>query len=57
MDYTLNKLMGGVANGKDVPGDWELISVWEEPGTEIRSAYERRQFYHGPRPLQRLGCS
>lgn len=47
MDYTLIKLLGGVANGKDVPGDWESISVWAEPGTERRSLYDKRHFFHG----------
>lgn len=47
MDYTLSRLLGGVANGKDVPGDWELISEWEEPGTGAKSIYEKRHFYDG----------
>lgn len=47
MQYTLARLLGGVANGKDVPGDWELISEWEEPGTELKSVYEKRHFYDG----------
>jgi hypothetical protein len=47
MDYTLKKLMGGIANGKDVPGDWELISEWVVPGTEEKSIYEKRSFYQG----------
>lgn len=47
MDFTLSKLMGGIANGKDVPGDWELISEWVEPGTGAKSIYEKRHFYHG----------
>ncbi len=47
MDYTLTRLLGGIANGKDVPGDWELISEWDEPGTERKSIYEKRHFYHG----------
>ena len=47
MDYTLTKLMGGVANGKDVPGDWELISEWVVPGTDEKSIYEKRSFYQG----------
>jgi hypothetical protein len=47
MDYTLSKLMGGIANGMDVPGDWEFISEWEEPGTGRKSIYEKRHFYYG----------
>lgn len=47
MDYTLSKLMGGIANGKDVPGDWELVSAWVEPGTGTKSVYEKRHFYQG----------
>ena len=47
MDYTLSKLLGGVANGKDVPGDWALISEWIVPGTDIKSIYDKRHFYHG----------
>jgi hypothetical protein len=47
MDYTLSRLMGGIANGKDVPGDWELISEWVEPGTDAKSVYEKRHFYQG----------
>ncbi len=47
MDHTLSKLMGGIANGKDVPGDWESISEWVEPGTGAKSVYEKRHFYQG----------
>jgi hypothetical protein len=47
MDYTLTRLLGGIANGKDVPGDWEVISEWEEPGTGQKSVYEKRHFYDG----------
>lgn len=47
MDYTLSRLLGGVANGKDVPADWELISEWVEPGTEATSIYGKRHFYDG----------
>lgn len=47
MDYTLKKLLGGIANGKDVPGDWELISEWVEPGTGISSIYGKRDFILG----------
>lgn len=47
MDYTLTRLLGGIANGKDVPGDWQLISEWEEPGTGLKSIYEKRHFYDG----------
>lgn len=47
MEYTLTKLLGGIANGKDVPGDWELISEWPEPGTERKSIYDKRSFHQG----------
>lgn len=47
MDYTINKLLGGVANGKDVPVDWQSIAEWEEVGTGRKSIYEVRHFYHG----------
>ena len=47
MEYTLSKLMGGVANGKDVPSDWDGISEWVEPGTGAKSIYEKRHFYYG----------
>jgi len=47
VDYTVSKLLGGIANGMDVPGDWELISEWEEPGTGAKSIYDKRHFYDG----------
>lgn len=47
MDYTLTKLLGGIANGNDVPGDWDLISEWIEPGTGRKSIYDKRHFFQG----------
>lgn len=47
MDIEVPKLLGGVANGQDVPPDWEMISEWIVPGTELKSIYERRAYIQG----------
>lgn len=47
MEYTLKKMLSGVANGKDVPGDWEVWGTWVVPGTNNASTYEKRSFVHG----------
>jgi hypothetical protein len=46
-EFTLTKLLGGIANGHDVPGDWSLISEWEEPGTGNKTIYDKRSFFMG----------
>lgn len=46
MDYTLDKLLGGVANGMEVPRYWDDIAEWEEPGTGRKTIYEKRYFFH-----------
>lgn len=45
--YEVGKLLGGIANGKDVPVDWSSIAEWEESGTGAKGIYEVRHFYHG----------
>lgn len=47
MDHVSTKLLGGVANGRTVPDDWEGVSVWRVPGTDLKSTYEVRQYFHG----------
>lgn len=46
-EYTLKRLLGGIANGYDVPDDWDLISEWVEPGTGNKSVYDKRAFFMG----------
>lgn len=47
MEFDVPKLLGGVANGQDVPPHWTMISEWVVPGIEVRSIYEKRAFIHG----------
>lgn len=47
MEIDVPKLLGGVANGQDVPPDWTMVSEWVVPGTEAKSLYEKRAFIHG----------
>ena len=47
MDIRVPKLLGGVANGQDVPLDWQMISEWLVPGTDFKSYYEERAYFHG----------
>ncbi len=46
MDYTLGRLLGGVANGLDAPSYWDTIAEWEERGTGRKTIYEKRYFFH-----------
>ena len=46
-EYTLRRLLGGIANGKDAPADWQNIAEWQEPGAEGTCVYEKREFFHG----------
>lgn len=46
-EYTLRRLLGGIANGRDAPADWQNIAEWQEPGAEGTCVYEKREFFHG----------
>lgn len=42
----LKKILGGPANGQDVPSDWETIATWERAGTQSY-VYEERSYRVG----------
>lgn len=46
-EFYVTKLLGGVANGEDAPGDWDEISEWTKPGTTEKSMYEQRSYFSG----------
>lgn len=42
----LKKILGGPANGQDVPSDWETIATWQRTGTPSY-VYEERSYRVG----------
>ncbi|QDS15163.1 hypothetical protein [Xanthomonas arboricola] len=46
-EYTAKKLLGGIANGHDLPVEWQGREIWKSPGHDIFSTYEPRSFWHG----------